>query len=136
MQEYYSYQLSKPVEKEELRINISKRHGHIKAAVNIYSFVDKDTKQHVLYTPALEMSGYGETQEKAKEMIEFVIKDWMKYVKDLPVEKIQKELLDLGWKKSGYFNKQYSRAYVDDEGKLKNLNAENDKVERLSLIAA
>ncbi len=136
MQQFHRYELTEAIGKEELSVNVGGRRKQIKATVNVFRFIDKDTKQYVLYIPSFEMSGYGETPKKAEEMIEFVIKDWLTYLKDLPVEKIQKELSNLGWKKSGLFNEQYSHTYVDDEGKVKEMNADNDTIERLSLTAA
>jgi hypothetical protein len=38
-------------------------------------YIDKDTRQYVIYIPSLEISGYGATEAKAMEMVEFSLKD-------------------------------------------------------------
>lgn len=40
----------------------------IKLLISVYRFIDKDTRQNVLYAPSLELSAYGETEAKAHEL--------------------------------------------------------------------
>lgn len=124
---------SKPVKQERLHIDVKKK--KIISQINGYKFVDKDTKQVVVYIPALEISGYGETTEKADEMLKFNLKEYFQYLTTLSTDKIQIELSKLGWRK-GIFKKEFSKAYININGELKNLNAENDHVERLALTTA
>jgi hypothetical protein len=127
------FKVTKPVKQEKLRIDLRKH--KITTQVNGYRFIDKDTKQAVTYLPAFELSGYGETFEKADEILRFSLKEYFDYLVKLPSGEIQIELAKLGWKK-GLFNKEYSKTYVDENGVLQNLNAENDHVERIALTAA
>ena len=62
---------------DQLRVNKSARkiNGHL----GILRFIDKDTNQYVIYCPALEVSGYGETKAKATEMIKFSITELFEY---------------------------------------------------------
>ncbi len=68
-------------------------------------------------------------------MLRFCIQDFFAYLINLRPDKIQIELSKLGWKR-GIFKKEYSKVYVDVNGQIKDLNAENNKVERLTLAAA
>lgn len=104
--------------------------------INIIRFTDKDTNQIVIYAPALELSGYGETEEKAFSMIKESFNDLFEMLSNLSLSDLNFELSKLGWKKDKYRNKDFSRAYVDEDGNLKNFNAVDNKVERLALVAA
>jgi len=112
------------------------RHKRFRGYINIMRFTDKDTKQIVLYAPALEISGYGETEQKAFSMIKESINSLFDMLSDLSHNDLCIELSKLGWKKNRLRNKDFSRAYVDEDGNLKNYNAVDDKVDRLALVAA
>lgn len=127
-----NFKVVKPKSNSE-HIHIGK--GKATLSVVALKFVDKDTKQKCVYLPSLDISGYGETDEKATEMAKFCIIDFFQYLFTLPPDKLQIELAKFGWKRS-MFKKDFSKAYVDGNGVLQNLNAENDKVERVTLTAA
>lgn len=118
---------NKPFDKETFRIDLSKR--SFTGNFNALRFIDKDTKRAVIYIPALEISWYWENFEKANEIIRFSVTEFFDYLSTLSQSEIEDELYKLGWKK-GFFNKQFSKAYIDVNGQLQNLNAENDKVEQ------
>ena len=107
----------------------------IKAEVSLFKFRDKDTRQIVLYIPSLQLTGYGSTESKAQEMINFSLNDYFYYLKDLSPKQRETELFDLGWKKNKLKNKEFSQAYVDFSGQLKNFNAVADQIERLTVSA-
>jgi len=52
--------------------------GNISAHLDLYSFLDKNI--HILYCPALDMSGYGETEEDAQKSFEEVFTTSMAYM--------------------------------------------------------
>lgn len=118
---------------ESLYINKNKK--RVSGNFNALSFVDKDTKQYVIFVPSLEVSGYGSTLAKAKEMIDISLRDLCFHFVEMPKSDMEAELKKLGWAKK-MFNKQYSKLYVDEDGNLQGLNAENDKVEKVTLTAA
>ena len=118
---------------EELHINLRKR--SITATMNAFKFIDKDTKQHVIYLPSFELSGYGDTFEKAQEMLKFSVDNLFDFLINLSASEMQIELSRLGWKKS-VFNKDYSWVNADIHGELRSLNAVDDKVEQITLTAA
>lgn len=122
----------KPFDKETFRIDLSKR--RFNGRFNSLRFIDKDTKQAVIYIPALEISGYGESFEKANEIVKFSVNEFCDYLSKLSQRQIENELHNLGWKKS-FFNKQFSKSYIDINGQLQNLNAENNQVEQIALTA-
>ena len=116
-------------------LRINKNSGEIHATLNVLKYRDKDTRQIVLYCPSLELTGYGATEDKAKKMMEFSINDYFLFLIDLPIKKIEKELQSIGWKHSKLKNKEFSKAYVDPTGNLKNFNAVADKIENITIEA-
>jgi hypothetical protein len=58
------------------------------------------------------------------------------HLADLPEVQLQQELRKLGWNRGGIFKKEYSKAYVDGNGELQNLNAVENSIEKLTLTAA
>lgn len=125
--------ITKKLDKDYLRLNIRKK--EIKCGLSFFRYRDKDTRQIVIFVPALDMTSYGATEEKAQEMMKFSMEEYSHYLTNLPAKKIELELTGLGWKHNALRNKEYSKAYVDISGELKNFNAVADKVERLTLVA-
>lgn len=121
------------VKNESIRIDPNRKKGSLVAKV--YRFQDNDTKQHVLFIPSLQITSYGENLEKAKEMLRGALTEYMKMLTSFSHEKIAKELLGLGWRHVPFAKKQYSKAFVDTNGELQNLNAFENKVEELTLTA-
>ncbi len=108
----------------------------VSAQLTIYKLIDKDTKQVVLYNPSLQLSGYGDTEKQAFDIIRFNLDEHSKYLTNLSYSNLQKELMKLGWKKDPFRGREFSNAYVDLDGKLQEFNAEENSVERLSLTTA
>lgn len=129
--------IKKTIKIEQLHIKLPKHNvkGGIQGNIGAFKFIDNDTKQYVIYIPSLEISGYGETEDKAREMLKFSLDDFYQYLVSLPSGQINEELVKLGWEKS-VLHKDYSKSYIDSKGKLNNVNAENGKVEQVTLIAA
>lgn len=121
---------------DSLKIKRTKSLGHFKGSMTILKFQDKDTKQIISYCPSFDISGYGDTEEKAIEMLKFNISELFNHLTRLSPKQMESELSDLGWKQSKFRHKEYSKAYVDINGQLQNLNAVDNKVERLTLHAA
>lgn len=120
-------------QKEFLRIH--KSAGRITGHIHVFRYRDKDTRQIVLYSPSLDISGYGATEKKAKEMIDFSLGEYFEYIASLSTKNLHIELSNLGWKHDKLQKKVFSKAYVDRTGELKNLNAVGDKVDLLTLVA-
>lgn len=122
---------NKSLEVESLHINKNK--GNVRGALTALKFTDKDTKQIVFYIPSIEISGYGEDDEQALEMLKFSMHEFYKHLIAKSGNEIQAELFKLGWKKDAFRSKNFSKSYVDENGCLQNLNAVDNKVERLAL---
>ena len=127
-------QQSNRMQRDE-RIHINANNGNVMLTLVAFKFIDKDTKQHIVYIPSLDISGYGDTEEKALDMAKFSIVDFCQYLFTLPANEMQIELSKFGWKET-LIQKDFSRASVDGNGIFKGFNAENDKIERITLIAA
>lgn len=108
----------------------------ITGVVSSFTYVDKDTKQYVIYCPSLELSGYGETQEQAQEMFRFSLDDLFKFWMNGSPEVMHEDLKKLGWKNDRLFRKEFSKDFIDEVGLLQGLNAEDGKVERINLSLA
>jgi predicted RNase H-like HicB family nuclease len=89
-----------------------------KLSIKILSATGKEGAYYVTVSPALLVSGYGSTEEEAKQSFEenlrLFCEDFMK------LNQLQKEseLMKLGFAKVKFHNKDYSRAYVDENGVL------------------
>ena len=125
----------KSLQKETLRISISGRRKEIKLRSRLFRYRDKDTRQMVVYIPALEITGYGSNEKKAMEMLNFSVKEYFAFLSSLAPKKIETELLKLGWKHTPYRNKEYSKTFVDVAGNLQNFNAVANQVEQLTVEA-
>lgn len=106
----------------------------IKASLTIHKFVDNETKQFICFLPALDITSYGETEEKAQDMLKSCIDDVFEHLTSLSPKALKIELSKMGWKQR-IFKKEFSKAYVDINGDLKNFNTSHSKVERLLLTA-
>jgi hypothetical protein len=114
-------------------IQIDLRKKEIKIACLAAKFIDKDTRQTVIHTPAFDITGYGETEDKAKEMFNFSFHQFCNFLIELKQTEITAELLKLGWKHSVIHPKEYSKTYVDLKGNLHEFNAKDDKVELVEI---
>jgi hypothetical protein len=123
-----------PPQEESLRIDLKK--GRLTGVLTALTILDKDTNQFVGYLPAVEISGYGPTEERAEEMMQASLKDFFEYLIHRPIGLVQEELLKLGWKPSFFANKKYSKSYVDIQGILQNFNIEKSSLKRHTLSAA
>lgn len=120
------------LEHDTLRIKGLKVVGNL----NILKFKDADTDQFVIFVPALEISGYGETEEKANKMAEFSVKEYFTHLNSLSIKKREEELFNMGWRTDKLRTKDYSKAFVDIDGRLQDFNAAEGKIEHLTLETA
>ena len=122
---------NKSFQEESLKVNLNKRSAKLTA--RLLRFRDKDTRQIIFFIPSLQITSYGSTEEKAKEMLNFSIDEYFQYLTGLSQKKLEDELLKMGWKHVAYANKQYSKAFVSCEGELCNFNAVADEIEQLAI---
>jgi len=112
---------------ETLRINRSK--GSAVCQCRIFTYTDKDTNQIVTIIPALDISGYGDTESKAREMLDSSIDFFFNSLFGLTSAKMERELIKMGWRRKNLHHKEFSKAYIDGAGQLKDFNAVEDKVQ-------
>jgi hypothetical protein len=116
--------------------NLHINKNNVTGNLNAVEFQDADTKQFIIYFPALQISGYGETAEKAIELAKFSINEYFGYLNSLSPKKREIELRLNGWEFNKFRNKDFSKVYVDGEGELQNFNAVEGKVKHLTIEAA
>ncbi len=121
----------KPRKQDTLHITKSSVAAHIM----LVRFIDKDTGHYVAYAPTLELSGYGENPTEAIEMFSHSVNDFFERLMKMKKDDIAAELKKYGWKKHRYRSKDFSALQVDINGKLKDMNAVENSIERIALTA-
>lgn len=71
--------------------------GYLKAHLDLYSFSENNI--HIIYCPALDMSGYGDTEDDARKSFEEVFTTSMEYM--LNKNTIHNDLKKHGWNVRG-----------------------------------
>lgn len=69
--------------------------GYINVSLDIFSFREKDVR--IMYSPALDLSGYGKTVEEAKRSFEVVFKEYLNYC--IENNTLDADLIKHGWKR-------------------------------------
>ena len=78
--------------------DFSNKVGNVKVKLLLVHFQD-ESEVHFIYSPHLDLTGYGKTIEKAKESFGIVFEDFIDYT--LKKKTVGKVLKDLGWKMKG-----------------------------------
>lgn len=61
--------------------------------LSLFSFIDEGVR--IIYSPALDLSGYGKTVAEAKVSFELTLEEFVRYTSNK--KSLQKELKRLGW---------------------------------------
>lgn len=77
----------------------------------------------VCISPSLNVSGYGKTKKEAQESFQHNIDTFWEELKKLKMDRRHLMLKELGWKNKLYAKKQYSKAFVDENGVLQDLKS-------------
>lgn len=117
-----------PYETEQLKVS---KH-QVRARINVLTGKEGDT--WICYSSSLNTSGYGDTKKEAEESFRHNLEVFCEYLLKLKAPLQQKELRSLGWESKKYARKQFSKAYVDENGELQNLT--NARVQALETTAA
>lgn len=110
------------LEDETQYIRISK--GTIELRVRLFNW--KNDGSFIAYLPAINVMGYGDTLEEAKETLKIIIDDFCESIMSLSAKERDKALFELGWHKEKLKRKNYSQAHVDKEGMLRDFEIEKD----------
>ncbi|MEQ9301900.1 MAG: hypothetical protein RIF33_25190 [Cyclobacteriaceae bacterium] len=118
----------------ELRVNKSK--GEVMGNFNV--FIIEDTKHIVAYCPVFEMTGYGQTEDEANEMLKESITEYFAALLNLKEKQLVSELASLGWHQDKYAHKQFvSDAVVGRDGVLRNFDLpENTRITEQQMSTA
>lgn len=95
---------------EEIIVTKRGKSLNVKGEVSMFSFSQNEFI--IIYLPSLGISGYGETVDEAKESLEHTLTSFIENMHGLSMSKIEKEFLNLGWKKNHFFNKRFSHVTV------------------------
>ena len=91
-------------------IHIDKRLNYIKVTLSFIQFKENDIT--IIYSPALDISGYGVTISEAHKSFEVALAEFMRYT--LKKDTLVSELTSLGWKITGKKrNRNYIPPYFD-----------------------
>lgn len=90
-----------------------------KATINVMTGIENDI--WVFICPSLNVSGYGKSKKLAMQSFHHNMEVFCIDLFKLGLGERIKYLKELGWHKSKYFDKHYSKAFIDKEGILKNL---------------
>ena len=99
-------------EKDTIRI----KNGKISCSLNIYSGKQRD--YIINYCPSLNISGYGKTDEEAEDFIKVEMEVFCEDLHSMNTKNKEDFLSSLGFKRDVFAAKNYSRAFVDENGKL------------------
>lgn len=91
----------------------------------------KEGDYFVTVSPSLLVSGYGKTEEEAMIYFEENVRTFCDDLMKLTPEQKAIELRKLGFAKEQYHNKNFSKAYVDENGVLQGLEPATVKTSRL-----
>lgn len=113
---------------ESLRISSS----GMNLTIRVFDAVDGDF--YILYSPSLNISGYGKTMEEAEESFKVSIDAFALDIKNLSPKNREIVLSKLGWHKEKFKQKNYSHAYIDKEGVLQNLGLDLEQLNETEMM--
>ncbi len=81
---------------QETNLSEEKKYGNNSLKVNLQVWVFEEEKVYFTYMPSLDSTGYGKTEEEAKESLTIVLDEFLRYTLDKNTLYI--EMQRLGWK--------------------------------------
>lgn len=108
-----------------------------KVQLGLYVKCLMDGDNYLMYSPTLEISGYGDTEKEAEESFKHICKETFREILELPKKDIDSYLSSFGFKKQKFKNKNFSKAFVDDDGVLRDLNIDLNtvKTSKVEIVA-
>ncbi len=104
---------------KEIKESIRIKDKEIK--LKVLTFSGKDGDFYVVVSPALLVSGYGTTEKEAEESFKANLETFCRDLMVLDSEQRDLELKKLGFLKEKYHTKNFSKAYIDENGVLHGL---------------
>ncbi|MBB3125245.1 hypothetical protein FHS04_002789 [Mesoflavibacter sabulilitoris] len=87
------------------------------------NFTGKSGDHWISIIPSLNVSGYGDTEQDSIKDLEYNLKILCEDLFSLNETQRDLELKKMGWERNKIFKKQYSSAYVDENGVLQNFDS-------------
>lgn len=103
-------------QKDTLRI----KGGHLDMSVSVFS--GRQGEFFLAYCPSLNISGYGKTEMEAEDFIKIEIEVFCEDLLGMSSDEKENFLLSLGFKQERFKKKNFSKAYVDEGGKLRDFD--------------
>jgi len=107
---------SNGTEQDTIRI----KNGLIDLTLNV--LYGKQGEFFLSYCPSLNISGYGNTEKEADEFIKHEMIVFCEDLNSMQSEEKNHFLLSLGFKKERFKTKNFSKAYVDENGRLQDFD--------------
>tara|TARA_R110002050_G_scaffold107585_1_gene218097 strand:+ start:177 stop:566 length:390 start_codon:yes stop_codon:yes gene_type:complete len=101
----------------------------LEAKLNIIS--GKQGEFFLSYSPSLKISGFGDTKEEAMEFIKMELQGFCEDIYSMNNKERENYILSLGFKKEKFHAKNFSKAYVDENGRLQDFDEGTVKLEIL-----
>lgn len=79
---------------QQVKGNFKNKKGSVKIEMPIFSFKEDDVT--IIYAPALDLCGYGYSEEDAQESFKITLREFLDYTTNKGT--FEKELKRLGWK--------------------------------------
>ncbi len=119
----------KSKQKDTIRI----KGGNLDFSLSVFN--GKQGDHFLCYCPTLNISGYGSTEKEAEDFIKVEMKVFCEDIMAMPTDERESYLLSLGFKKERFRKKNFSKAYIDENGRLQDFD-EGTTVERKILQVA
>ena len=81
------------MDKLQLTADLSSPHGKYHVGLSLVEFEEENVT--IVYSPALDLSGYGYSQEEAKQSFSEALNEFLRYTTNK--NSLDKVLKDLGW---------------------------------------
>ena len=94
----------------------------IKTELSLIYFVEEGT--HIIFSPALDLSGYGNDEQEAKDSFEIVLQEFISY--GMNKKTLMQDLKEHGWKIKG--NKNRPKIQSPDLSEMLKSNSELEDI--------
>jgi hypothetical protein len=111
---------------EKIRINKNK------LSISVKTIRGKDGDHYVMISPTLLVSGYGNTEEEAKESFIHNMEVFCEDLMSVNQEKRENYIVNLGFNKEKLRNKNFTQPYIDKSGVL--IGIEEPVIETLETV--
>ena len=115
-----------PYKVEQMRLTSK---GKYQGRFNVIQGTEENI--HVFFSPSANISGYGKTRAEAKKDFDYNVQIFFEDLFAMTASQRKSFLINLGWIEEKYANKNYSKAFVNDEGILEGL--ENPKIRSMEI---